>query len=349
MGYGIVIFQYNAKGSLVFKVETKTVLNKNEDEVLDLTTKFLIDNYNLYQKAGWQLFSAIRLRVSYPINLTIVDCENNAEINLRLEGYQKFLRELDNAGLLGLIKTELESAKRPNYFKHAIGVQPPVDIVFGQSQNNCEGAAKFENETLEETLSDFEVFAICMGLTDKQMQRLSRDFFEGKEIAADDFSKAQEVANAAIKKYGKEHIEYLVQLPSMPFKTDNVRNLFCEIERNRRLTGKPEVTINLKSKDSIEEIQISYFNVESRDVIKVTEKSGTGEICLIDKKGILVPGEKNKRILPILRLLLRTSNEIGEKVMYYGHKTGNCYLCGRLLTDLESVKIGLGPICRQTI
>jgi hypothetical protein len=135
MGYGIIIFQYNAKGSLVFKVETKTVLNKNEDEVLDLTTKFLIDNYDLYQKAGWLLFSANRLKVSYPINLTIVDCENNAEINLRLEGYQKFLRELDNAGLLDLIKTELENAKRPNYFKQAIGAKPPVDIVCNTPRN----------------------------------------------------------------------------------------------------------------------------------------------------------------------------------------------------------------------
>ena len=348
MGYKITRIQYNAKGTLVTSAESKAELN-TEDEILDFTTNSIIDSYKIYHLIGRWEPSYLRIKLSYPINLTIVDCENNAEINLRLERYQNFLREFDNAGLHNLIKTELKNAKRPNYFKQAKGAKPPVDIVFGQSQNNCEGAVKFENETLEEALSDFEVFAICRGLTDKQMQRLSRDFFEGKEIAADDFSKAHEVVNEAIKKYGKEHIEYLVQLPSMPFKTDNVRNLFCEMERNRRLTGKPEVTINLKSKDSIEEIQISYFNVESRDVIKVTDKSGSGEICLIDKNGILVPGEKNKRILPILRLLLRTSNEIGEKVIYYGHKTGNCYLCGRLLTDLESVKIGLGPICRQTI
>ena len=31
----------------------------------------------------------------------------------------------------------------------------------------------------------------------------------------------------------------------------------------------------------------------------------------------------------------------------YGQKTGNCACCGRKLTNAESVKLGIGPICRQ--
>ena len=31
----------------------------------------------------------------------------------------------------------------------------------------------------------------------------------------------------------------------------------------------------------------------------------------------------------------------------YGHETGNCCFCARLLTDQRSVKVGYGPICAQ--
>lgn len=32
--------------------------------------------------------------------------------------------------------------------------------------------------------------------------------------------------------------------------------------------------------------------------------------------------------------------------MGYAMQSGNCYVCGRLLTEPESIKLGIGPVCR---
>jgi hypothetical protein len=34
-----------------------------------------------------------------------------------------------------------------------------------------------------------------------------------------------------------------------------------------------------------------------------------------------------------------------EQAAAYGHKTGRCMICGRELSNEESLKIGIGPIC----
>lgn len=33
--------------------------------------------------------------------------------------------------------------------------------------------------------------------------------------------------------------------------------------------------------------------------------------------------------------------------MGYAMSSGNCYVCGRLLTEPESIKMGIGPVCRE--
>jgi len=35
--------------------------------------------------------------------------------------------------------------------------------------------------------------------------------------------------------------------------------------------------------------------------------------------------------------------------MGYAMESGNCYRCGRLLTDPESITLGIGPVCREMV
>jgi hypothetical protein len=39
------------------------------------------------------------------------------------------------------------------------------------------------------------------------------------------------------------------------------------------------------------------------------------------------------------------SKNVLEAAVAYGRKTGNCSCCGRLLTNKESIELGIGPIC----
>jgi hypothetical protein len=352
MAYQIKITQNNKEGKVVFEYAPERILTENEDDILVFIAQFLTETFLLNKKIK-NLFGTINwmknIRTSYPINLTIIDLKNEIEANLKLQNYKHLILHKDKKGLFKQIKAELGSFKEQSFFNEISAMRNCIDIELKGSTEIINNFSTLATVRTETKLTNFEAFSICRGLTDNSLKKLSRDFFEGKKISNEHIIKAHSIANEAIQKYGKEHIEFLIQLPMMPFKAENIKLLYCEIERNRILNNRPEVTITLKNKELREDIQISYFSSKSRNLIKVRTKGSSKDICLIDKEGIIVPGNNNKGILPVLRLLLKTSDEISEKILYYGHTTGNCYICGRKLTDLESVQIGLGPICRQFV
>lgn len=67
---------------------------------------------------------------------------------------------------------------------------------------------------------------------------------------------------------------------------------------------------------------------------------------LIFKKGSPVVSESSKAIEWILRNINQNKLENINQNVTFTH-TGNCIKCGKVLTDYESIKSGLGPICRN--
>jgi hypothetical protein len=41
------------------------------------------------------------------------------------------------------------------------------------------------------------------------------------------------------------------------------------------------------------------------------------------------------------------TGDVESAQMGYAMRSGNCYVCGRLLTEPESIKLGIGPVCRE--
>ena len=63
--------------------------------------------------------------------------------------------------------------------------------------------------------------------------------------------------------------------------------------------------------------------------------------------GMQGPGEKYRGdIIPELTLILNNRLEAMAK---YGKLTNKCSNCGRKLEDAESVRIGIGPVCRKNL
>jgi len=70
--------------------------------------------------------------------------------------------------------------------------------------------------------------------------------------------------------------------------------------------------------------------------------------------GKITPDGKLKRASGInpaalLPLLAEVERDPKEAAIAYGRKTGRCSICGRDLTDPESVARGIGPICLQLL
>ncbi len=69
----------------------------------------------------------------------------------------------------------------------------------------------------------------------------------------------------------------------------------------------------------------------------------------VSRSGIAVPDKNAKQIIPVLQVFARISKDTKKAFLNYGLETGECSICGRELTDSESIRRGIGPVCRQYI
>lgn len=73
----------------------------------------------------------------------------------------------------------------------------------------------------------------------------------------------------------------------------------------------------------------------------------------ISTDGVFAPSHASKALgredkTAMWSLLTRLRNGEAETVFAeFGHKFGTCCLCGRELTNPESVRLGIGPVCRS--
>jgi hypothetical protein len=350
--YSFNIKQFNNKQEKVFEISSKILNVDCEDDVVNEIVELICDCYNTnLQLKKYKLSSPNipLIRLSYPIILLIKDVESRFEVTIILKKFKETLEKNLKKELFDIIKNQIENS---NEKENGIDIEDnlqnnSIDLVFSNNSLNYDNDENNINNFTDHKLTEFEVFSICRGIEDKYYQKLSRQFFDGLKLSQSELFESHEIAKKVIDKYGKEHIEFLIELPQMPFKTRDVKALFCEIERNRILKGKSELVITLKGQNKIEDILIQYFELDTKNTLIVSEKSSGKEICRIGKNGYLIPINYQKRIIPVIRLLMKTSDTIESKMIYWGHKEGKCYMCSRKLTDLESVKVGLGPICRR--
>lgn len=100
-----------------------------------------------------------------------------------------------------------------------------------------------------------------------------------------------------------------------------------------------------------QELVMDGFNLSSppgRDVILVRQRRETIARIYPDH---FEPFAKFKTALAentdLLGKILLVVLNPGEEIKQTGRRTGTCSCCGRLLTNPESVELGIGPICRE--
>ena len=64
--------------------------------------------------------------------------------------------------------------------------------------------------------------------------------------------------------------------------------------------------------------------------------------------GKVTPNRLDSRIPDdIKEVLLEAAGDPLTAAVRYGKETGSCSCCGRDLTNAESIRLGIGPICRE--
>lgn len=215
----------------------------------------------------------------------------------------------------------------------------------------------FEESEIETVFSDFEAYSICMGLDNGHAKHIARNYFKTNEQVDNEQFEAHSLAMSALDKYGGKTLTFIISLPPLPFKAVNATQIFSELDKRRKKQDFPILRISFKnSKNQTEKIQISYYAeklVKGRkrndNVLTIKNRSTGQQLMRVSRSGIVIPENNAKQIVPVLQVFVRFSKDTKQTLINYGLETGECSICGRELTDSESIRIGIGPVCRQYI
>jgi hypothetical protein len=210
---------------------------------------------------------------------------------------------------------------------------------------------------LKTIFSDFEAYSICSGLDDRHAKHLSREFFKKQEQTESEQFEAHTIAMAALEKYGSKTLSFIISLPPLPFKAVNATQIFSELDKRRKKQDFPILRITFKNdKNETEKIQISYYAEKIKNgrrrndnVLTIKNRTTGQNLMRVSRNGIVFPETNAKQIVLVLQVFIRFSNDPKQTLLNYGLETGECSICGRELTDAESIRIGIGPVCRQYI
>ena len=211
---------------------------------------------------------------------------------------------------------------------------------------------KFEESEIETVFSDFEAYSICKGLDNRHAKHLARNYFKTNKQMDNEQFEAHSIAMSALEKYGGRTLTFMISLPPLPFKALNATQIFSELDKRRKKQDFPILRITFKNaKNQTEKIQISYYAEKSNqgrkrndNVLTIKNRSTGQQLIRLSRSGIVIP-----EIVPVLQVFMRFSKNTKQTLLNYGLETGECSICGRELTDSESIRIGVGPVCRQYI
>ena len=213
----------------------------------------------------------------------------------------------------------------------------------------------YGDEEIQTIFSDFEACSVCLGLIDSNAKRMAREFFKSNQLSPSDEISVHRTAMAALTKYGHKMIRYVMSLPPLPFNALNATNIFSEIDKRIAKQNYPVLRITFRNNNNqVEKIHISYLSdysdktpTKNYNILQVKNSTTGQKLMQISRSGDVVPDKDAKNIIPILQLFVQFSKNTKSYILSYGHQTGECSVCGRELVDLESIKLGIGPRCRQ--
>ena len=288
---------------------------------------------NYFDSLGW-IFSSINKKIT------------KEEYDIILETHNRLKKNSIKSNQLDILPEEF-NLKNPFEIETLKIMNQTVD--FDNRENRV---VSFENSTVESFLTDFEAFSICNGLKDNYYKKLSQKFFSGVKDCETLFL-GHQMAMQTIEKYGRKLMFYLINLPPLPFKATNSHQIFSELDKKKSMTSNPVIRLLFDDK----KIQFSFYkNPDSKtgeyysNILVAKYRGKTKDILfLMSRDGRIIPQSKNLNVGPIINTFISYSKDLGSRIINYGKETGECSICGRILSDTESVRLGIGPICRDGI
>jgi hypothetical protein len=254
-----------------------------------------------------------------------------------------------NSSHIQLLKNKIvhETDIVPQEFNITHKYATRISELFESSNSEQDRIKKiFENKT---ELDDYGVIAILEGLKNREAKNICKKYYNGS-IDSELMNEAYSLAKDTIERYGEDVIFDLIKLPKLPFKVVKFREIFLELDKKKSHVLDPSIRLIIDKTS----IQVKFFQenregskVLFKNVIEVTNRETRDVLFQLTRDGFCLPKTSNSSVIPVIQMFLSYSIDLKKQILHYGLVTGECSICGRPLSDPESIKIGMGPICRQ--
>ena len=216
---------------------------------------------------------------------------------------------------------------------HATNPQAAANLEFDLAQSETVAqtftvTARGESVTFTSTLSDEKVLQTLRGLR--------------STFAAD---LAAKFNNLSDKQYAWAHklaVDSINREPQINNEGAQFTRLF-EVFKAAKARGLKRLTLRLSGVNVKPNRDLTMLWVTSQ-----TEKE-EGNYGLQPKYlGKITPNSLDSRLADDVKAVLsEAANDPLTAAIRYGKETGSCSCCGRDLTNAESIRLGIGPICRE--
>ena len=218
-------------------------------------------------------------------------------------------------------------------------------------ENREEKEIEYNGEIIKSIFSDDEAFTICSGMKESFATKLYRRYVKNRQEKYDIY-KAHEYAMITKQKIGNKALSFLLNLPPLPFKAVNADRIFTSLNKAKLNKQKPFLSF-LDSNNERYRVMFSTIPINNNKSFKridneliVRNMSKGKNVGKLYPNGVFVPNEGMLNKLT-LGIFIEFSEDPQKFAIKFGHETGSCAYCGRLLTDARSIKYGYGPVCAR--
>ena len=375
--FKVNLIQRNREGIITFEATAASIKVKDENNLSLQIATYCKKTINLTEyfkanKVNWS--ERTRIKLTHDMEIYITDFYEGTSLEFSIPNFGRLVKESSIEELQDIIyrrytgKLKVKSYPNEVTSEQSLPQEFSIKNPFEAEQqeiiskhdifSNREPTTKeIQGYEIKTVFSDFEAFSICSGLDNRHAKHIAQKYFRAKDLEPDVFVEAHQIATKTLEKYGSRLLSYIITLPPLPFKAVNATQIFSELDKRRKTQDFPIIRIPYKNeKNETEKIYISYFaeKLESgrkrNDNILTIKNQTTGKrLMKVSRNGIVIPDKVAKQIVPVLQVFVRFSKDTKKAILNYGLETGECSICGRELTNSESIRRGIGPVCRQYI
>lgn len=264
-----------------------------------------------------------------------------SSLNLRMDEalVQKFDREIESA----IEANQSLESQRTQFIVYS-RIKNLFNPKFPKRRNKL---LRYDDQTIKTIFTNEEIIHLASGVKQKEVNGLARKYLSGVKLDLGEWFFLHNVIMNGVNEHGLNFVQELLKLEKMPFRVDHTIRVFKILDKIRNKGLNPILRLKVGSVIFSCEYVPEKSSKPAREflIYKTSPNHGKKLAMTIDREGICRYG--NYDLIPIFQIVESISHNLKESVCGYGLAEGKCSICNKPLTDPDSIRRGIGPVCDQ--